>query len=367
MANRRSLSLRRSDANAPLRPYFGAVDRPPLGDAYGSGPFGYGDYGGPDHTLPPPVSHVSEWDSALRSDFAYIPEDLDPPTAILHARDLSWTTIEVAFDPATLPIDPNFGAPTEVALVRSPSGYPTTLLDGIMVRRHPPEAPDNTGWVRIPDSELTPGLWYYYGLFVKYFSSGNTFWLRVAQRSILLPAEYLSADHLWERVPEWYRRADMEPAGAPGLLRRVIDVIGYQTDAHRTYALSVGDVWDAEKMSADLLPYLGETLGQPVEYAAGDERYRALVSRILPLRKLKGTDKGTEAYISSLTGYRTRVYSGLNMLPSVDEAEARHSSGLWGHTGFSTLLRVQSTGSATPGPANGRYYHRITNNGTTSQ
>ena len=321
--------------------------------------------------LPPPDSGfgggMSPWDSALRSDFSYIPEDLDPPKATLHARDLSHTEIEVAFDPLTMPVDPNFGPPKEIALVRSPSGFPTTLLDGIMVRRHPPVPADNTGWVRIPDSGLTPGAWYYYGLFAKYFSEGNTHWLRVAERSILLPQEYLSGDHLWERIPEWYRRQDMEPGGVTGTLRRVVDVIGYQTDAHRTWALTVGDVWDAEKMSADLLPYLGETLGQPVEYAAGDERYRALISRILPLRKIKGTEKGTEAYLSSITGYRTRVYPGLNLLPTVNEAEARHSNGLWQGTFSSSLTRVVSTGAATPGPAAGRCYHRLTYNGTTSQ
>src|SRR5436189_350393 len=109
MANRRSLALRRIGANAPLRP-------------------------------------VSGFDSSLRSDFFYIPEDLDPPEAILQARDLTHTSIEVAFDPLSIPSDPAFGMATEIALVRSPSGYPTTMLDGVLVRRHPPEAPDNTGW-----------------------------------------------------------------------------------------------------------------------------------------------------------------------------------------------------------------------------
>ena len=311
MANRRSLALRRSEVNAPLRPGTGA-------DSQGA-------------------TAGSVYDSALRSDFSYIPEDLDPPEAILQARDVTHTSIDVFFDPMTIPQDPNFGAPTEIALVRSPSGYPTTLLDGIMIIRHPPTPPQNDGWVHVPDTGLTPGTWYYYGLFAKYESGGNTHWLRVGQRSILLPAEYLSADHLWERIPEWYRRSDMDPGGTTGLLRRVVDVVGYQTDAHRTWAFTVGDVWDAEKISADLLPYLGDTLGQPVEYAAGDERYRALISRILPLRKLKGTEHGTEAYLSTITGYRTRVYPGLNLLPTVNEAEALYSSGLWGKTGVSTL------------------------------
>jgi Phage tail protein (Tail_P2_I) len=330
MANRRSLALRRTDTNAPLRPDTG-------------------------------------YDSALRSDFSYIPEDLDPPEAILQVRDVTHTTVEVAFDPLSIPVDPNFGAPTEIALVRSPSGYPTTILDGNMVRRHPPEAPENGGWVFVPDSGLTPGTWYYYGLFAKYESEGNTHWLRIGERSVLMPAEYLSADHLFERIPEWYRRADMEPGDQPGLLRRVIDVIGYQTDAHRTWAFTIGDVWDAEKISADLLPYLGDTLGQPVEYAAGDERYRALLSRIIPLRKLKGTEHGTEAYLSSITGYRTRVYSGLNLLPTVNEAEARYTVGLWQPTGNAALTRVLATGTPAGSPAAGRYYHRLTYNGTIAQ
>ena len=230
---------------------------------------------------------------------------------------------------------------------------------------------DAGSWVKIPDVGLTPGTWYYYGLFAKYVSGGNTHWLRVGERSILLPAEYLSADHLWERMPEWYRRQDMEPGDVPGALRRLIDVVGYQTDAHRTWAFTVGDVWDAEKVSADLLPYLGETLGQPVEYAAGDERYRALVSRILPLRKIKGTEAGIEAYLASITGYRVRVYSGLNLLPSDDEAEALYTNGLWTAAttagGSATLTRAVSTGSPAGSPANGHGYHRLTYNTAISQ
>lgn len=340
MAQRRSLVVRRQDIDAPLRP-------------------------GPDPDTLGKTAGV--YDSALRSDFSYIPEDLDPPEALLQARDIDHTTIEVAFDPLTIPVDADFGAPTEIALVRSPSGYPTTILDGAMVRRHPPEPPDNDGWVRILDLGLSPGTWYYYGLFAKYEYEGNTHWLRIGQRSILLPAELLSADHLWERIPEWYRRQDMEPGNVPGVLRRLIDSVGYQTDAHRTWAFTVGDVWDAEKISADLLPHLGDTLGQPVEYAAGDERYRALLSRILPLRKLKGTEHGTEAYLSSITGYRTRVYNGLNLLPTVNESSAMYSSGLWQKSGTATLTRVLATGSPAGSPAAGTHYHRLTHNGTTSQ
>ena len=125
MANRRSLALRRNDASVPLRPPVGHRQR----------------------STTPHCARTSPTS----------PRTSTRRKAILHVRDLSYTEIEVAFDPTQLPVDPNFGAPTEVALVRSPSGFPATLLDGIMVRRHPPTAPDNDGWVRIPDTGLTPG------------------------------------------------------------------------------------------------------------------------------------------------------------------------------------------------------------------
>ena len=82
---------------------------------------------------------------------------------------------------------------------------------------------------------------------------------------------------------------------------------------------------------------------------------------------MKGTEHGTEAYISSLTGYRTRVYSGLNLLPTIDEAEAKYSNGLWAFDGTGTLTRIVSDGAATPGPAYGTTYHRLTANTAASQ
>lgn len=222
--------------------------------------------------------------------------------------------------------------------------------------------PDGRGAV-INDSGMLPGRWYYYALFARYQNEGVTLWQRVAVSDLLVPVDFGHRDKLWGMIPEYYRRLDNDQSGSyeRGLLRRYLDVMGYELDIQRTFSLTIGDVWDAERVSSRILPHLGRALGLPYEGAIGDKRFRSLINNIMYLRKIKGSIDGIEGYMSALTGYRTLAYAGLNMLLDNNSAESRYSIGDW-ETAITdqNLARVVSAGE-TDGPANGVPYLRLTN------
>jgi hypothetical protein len=334
MPQRQSLRLRRSDASVPLR------------DAASS-------------------------DAALRSDFFYIPQELLDARQKLLVEPVDHTSVRLSYDPDAVPVDPTFGTYVEAMVLRSPVGFPLTNLDGyVLSRRTKAQNDAEEGWVTLVDRELTPGRWSYYSLFIKYVFNGNTHWLRVGEASTLLPYEFGYDERLWQMFPQWYRRSDGEGIGASNVLRRLTKALGYETDLHRTWAQQLGGTWDIANASTRILDEIGAALGQEYEEASGMRRYRSLLANLMFLRKRKGTEVGVSGFLSALTGYRTLVYTGPNLLLSSDDSRAVNGVGRWvSNSGAanSTLSRVVSGSNQTNGPQTGDAYYRVQSIVSTSQ
>ncbi len=325
---------------------------------------------------------TQDYQGGLRNDFTFDASS----TGILADQlfgviDVGYTTVRVSYQPAMIPASPTAVPFKEAMVVRSTAGFPATNLDGTVLMRHLSVDPVlNRGFASVLDKDLNPQQWYYYGLFARY--DDTTGWYKVAEQAWLNPGEYGNAERIWQGFPDYYQRVDSGGWIYPGVLRRLCDVLGYEFDMHRTWAGTVGDVWDFDKLSAKLLPEAGGALGLPAESANGDRRLRTLVGNLMALRKQKGTRDGVEGYVGALTGYPTRTYEGLNLFlrrqhvewtnsftaqdGSADPTTDNHPgwTSKYGVTVYGQLSRqTAASGEGTSvGLPDGSFYLRLTNN-----
>ena len=343
-----------------------------------------------------PVFQPSQtYSGGLRSDFIFgaVTTGLDTGE-IFGVSDIDYNTVRISYNPALIPMHPSLGAFQEASIVRSTAGIPATSMDGDTIARYMNGDPVlGGGYGSVVDEGLLGRKWYYYGLFVRYDMVNA--WFKVGEASWLNPAVYGYQQRTWENFPEYYRRIDTGVWHDPGLMRRLCNAIGYEYDLQRTWASTVGDVWDIDNIAATQLQTVGNALGltlTPAAVANGDRRLRALVGNLMALRKKKGTKDGVEGYIAAQTGYPVRAYEGGNLLHRQQHSEWPYgftsqdgSSALTAdnHPGWSAatttvtgqLSRQAATGGegSTFGAGNthsmpdGSFYLRCTNNtGATS-
>lgn len=82
---------------------------------------------------------ISQWDSALRSDYLYIDAPLGPEETFLNVDNIGYDSADVRFSPdAVTALNPYtlYGNPLSYDIVRSPAGVPVTNQDGALVSRY---------------------------------------------------------------------------------------------------------------------------------------------------------------------------------------------------------------------------------------
>ncbi len=206
---------------------------------------------------------------------------------------------------------------TELVLVRSASGAPVTIHDGVIVGRYTtvPTQP-------VLEDNLGAG-WYYYALFAKVLANQPPY-IRVDTQPVLMPTDWDNATLIWERFPEYYRQLDTSDT-----FGTVVNELGFDQDITQSMAAGLLDLRNIAGMPAHLLPYMGDMLGVPYEPLIGDARYRALLMRIVGLRQIKGTRPAVAEFVKLLTGCNCSAVDGINLMPSRDESEAATSTGAW--------------------------------------
>lgn len=238
------------------------------------------------------------------------------------------TVLPVGYDAAQVwwGLDPSILATYDwVCVTRSGFGYPATPNDGhqLLLSRRGDKSP---GFFL--DTPLPSGRWFYYRLFAKVGAR----WITVRSARVLVPIDYLHREHLWERIPPFYRTIDDDLSAGPQgtALRRLMQLLGYELDLTRTMAEGVENIWAADASPVELIEALGEqNFGLSHDAVLGDVRYRRLVARSRDLFSLRGTEAGIQQFVEAVTQYQTTVTLGRNIMLVSDDAEFASSTGHW--------------------------------------
>jgi hypothetical protein len=234
---------------------------------------------------------------------------------------------------------------TDVALVRSAFGRPSTVNDGqtVMVAPHSafvsrdaagnpiiePGAthPNMITPPIVTDVGLPTGRWYHYGLF---FKVSQVEWIQGMLDSTLLPRDFGHDQHLWNNIPPYYRWTDENQLVGQGDLQRFLNVFGFELDTAREYVEQWQHVYDVDWSPIRLLRKLGDNFGYPYEQGVGDIRYRSLFAELGHLYEIRGTQVCLERVVSRMSKYGCEVTSGGNSMILPDDSDFYTSTGNWG-------------------------------------
>jgi phage tail-like protein len=208
----------------------------------------------------------------------------------------------------------------EMILTRSSFGVPVspyandgvTLLDQLTSNIATPTL--STSYT---DTNLQPGRFYYYGLFV-YDTDINT-WLLAASAQGLCLTSYHFHELFRSWTPDWYIEQD-ELLVPVQPLDRFFQLLGFEMNWVRSEIESLFTLNSPEYISGAMLPFIGGNVGIDYEPALGMAQSRVLVSSAVELYKNKGTNTGIPAAASAYTGYSCELTISQNLEIQLDDA-----------------------------------------------
>ena len=227
-------------------------------------------------------------------------------------------------------------------IVRSTTGYPLTLTDGMVVVTG--SKADNI--TNYDDYAVAAG-YAYYSMFIR-LADATPGWVRVSQAFALMPLNNKSGEWFWELLPDWYRVEDEKTGGHPtnvemaawGHLRRFMELLGRSYDGFRAEADSLLNVYDPRYTRADLLEYFAAMFGFLYEPHIGYSQMRAIMANWFEILKTKGTLPGVDLYVQSTMGYQTTIALGevgaANLMLTPNDSEAAQTIGQWRRSPFVT-------------------------------
>lgn len=253
-------------------------------------------------------------------------------------------------------------------LVRSTYGYPATAKDGVLLQQFTTGTMQKT----YDDAGLTPGVIYYYTMFVtleaptwsnavtystnqqvlfsgQYWTSlqnsntnhtpavGSAFWASTAYVPTWLPAGYagtlaLANDGygvlLYNRAPQPYKitSSDIYPNTIPDnqSLQNYFNVMGFALDQMKNFYDSLLQVNNPDTVSATSLDILGQQLGINTNYMTTPQQRRQRIKTATVNYQMKGEPQSVHNLIAQLTGWDSTVTDSSNLLTSGDQAAALH-------------------------------------------
>ena len=296
------------------------IRRADLGSSPDANPFG--SYVRGDETTTPVGQTRLDSDSAIRGD-GFIQatvalDDIVEFTATATDYDtvlLTWSSFTLT-DKALVAVGET--KPFEVVIVYSPTGFPETVADGVVIKTQ--KHFDNDYLVEhIKSYESPQGVWAYYSLFIHWNqngtgSTGVNWYQRMATLQELIPNDYGSYEQLWNRIPAQYRVGDtaganLDPSGlGRGQLSRFLSIFSFELDKTRSLVDSVMTQYDPEHTESQSIDALAEMFALEVTSAEiGTSRIRQVLQDIGYYRQQKGTINSIKQYITAISGCRVDV------------------------------------------------------------
>lgn len=255
-------------------------------------------------------------------------------------------------------------------LVRSTYGYPSTAQDGVLLAQFT----NGTMQKSYDDAGLTPGVIYYYTMFVTleaptwsssvtyplnyqvlynglYWTSlnasntnntpsgGSAFWATTPYVPTWLPAGYagtlaLANDGygslLYNRAPQPYKTnsSDLYPNTTPDnqSFQNYFNVMGFGLDQMKNFYDSLLQVNNPDTVSATALDILGQQLGISTDYMTTPQMRRQRIKNATVNYRMKGEPQSIHNLVAQLTGWDSTITEAANLFNNADTAAAIHPS-----------------------------------------
>lgn len=197
-----------------------------------------------------------------------------------------------------------------VRVVRRTATHPKTPDDGVIVAQ-------GIGIDSAEDIDLQAGIIYYYSLYTYTGVLPDFSFDRHNRTRAIATSREDFAGFMYDQLPRIYHRYDTQlPADIPdgmnpadiqrGSLRRFLDLPGGQFDQLYTFARTVLDSHDLEKVDGALLPLLAEWIGWKTDHTLEFRDQRNELRDAQALYKTIGLIPVIEATVKRITGWETR-------------------------------------------------------------
>lgn len=154
-------------------------------------------------------------------------------------------------------------------------------------------------------------------------------------------AQRAAGDRLWELVPGWTRAKDRL---AGGVLEKLVRALGVGVDGVRGDVLRLLDDMFVDTCAPELVPLIGDLVGEILDPRVPVARQRYQVKRALHWRRRKGTPAQLEALAWIVSGFKARVIEP----PSTEASEPPRAARILGPAPAAMPTRMRSITGAGP-------------------
>jgi len=214
---------------------------------------------------------------------------------------------------------------SQFRLVRSQYGFPETADDGIILI----DVATNISPNSFLNVGLTQGSYQYYSIFVT--DEGGR-WVKAGEAYALSVKDWGFDQAMYDMLPTPYKAVDLYNWRAGGVNRDLVNFLGlfaFQLSLYRTEIDIESRPYDVNRISISVLPVLMQQLGMMYETGISAGRARALAWNATRLHKMRGTTAGLKLYTESLTGFKSKVEKGKNLVLTINDSSFEEGLGNW--------------------------------------
>lgn len=178
------------------------------------------------------------------------------------------------------------------------------------------------------DSDLIPGRYAYYGVYVGVQDGNAIDWKRAGFVTGLPVADYGFQDRLWSQLPEVMRLESVSSLTDGGdenaALKQFLSVFAYHFDMLRTEAETLLAFNDVHNVKYSIIESLASELNATFEPELSPRLNRRQVQYATYMHQKRGTTLGLEQLINTVTGWHADIAVGNNRMLDSDQSSFVH-------------------------------------------